>query len=153
MACRNDRVGQLEIKALEGGQLGCTYLAVNSSNVSSWPCDAAWLSLSAASFALVLKPLVQAIVTPGTSTADREERGTAGRMGWDRKKVERAATRSKDVDDIRKVGGGGVLRSWEELLRFELRFWEISCERYLERGHDWLDGWVLVSGEFFQLGI
>jgi hypothetical protein len=58
----------------------------------------------------VLKPPGAATVTPGTSTAGREERGTAWRMGWDRKKVERAATRKRVVDDIRKVerGGGSV---------------------------------------------
>jgi hypothetical protein len=91
-----------------GGQLGCTYLAVNSSNVSSWLDDASWPSLSAASFALVLKPLELLMVTPGTAITDREERGTAWRMEWDRKKVERAATRKSVVDDIRKVDGGRV---------------------------------------------
>jgi hypothetical protein len=64
--------------------------------------------LSAASFALVLKPLELATVTTGARTTGREERGTAWRMEWDRKKVERAATRRRDVDDIRKVGGGRV---------------------------------------------
>jgi hypothetical protein len=73
----------------------------------------------------VLKPPGAATVTPGTSTAGREERGTAWRMGWDRKKVERAATRKRVVDDIRKVErGGGVLRTWCKLLRLELRFLE-----------------------------
>jgi len=46
-----------------------------------------------------------------------------------------------------------VLRSWEELLRLELRFLEILCERCLEGRRDWLGGRVLVSGSFFQLGI
>jgi hypothetical protein len=78
---------------------------VNSSNVSSWPDEASWPSLSAASLVLVLKLFEQPTVTPGTGRADRDERGTTWRMEWDRKKVERAATRRRDVDDIRKVGG------------------------------------------------
>jgi len=107
MACRNGEVGLWQMRERWGRvNWTCTYLAVNSSNVSSWPCDASWPSLSAASFALVLKPLELATVTLGARTTDREERGTVWRMGWDRKRVERAATRRRDVDDIRKVGRG-----------------------------------------------
>jgi hypothetical protein len=89
-------------------QLISTYRAVNSSNVSSWPDEASWPPLSAASLVLVLKLFEQPTVTPGTGRADRDERGTTWRMEWDRKKVERAATRRRDVDDIRKVGGGRI---------------------------------------------
>ncbi len=42
-------------------------------------------------------------ITPGTMKLVREVRGTAVRIPLDRKKVERAATRRIDVDDIRKV--------------------------------------------------
>lgn len=45
-----------------------------------------------------------------------------------------------------------MLRSWEELLRLELRFLEILCERCLGGRRDWLGGRVLVSGSFFNSG-
>jgi hypothetical protein len=106
MAARKGQGGPAADGAAPRAQLGRTYLAVNSSNVSSWPCDASGPSLSAASFALVLRALEPATVTPGTGTAGREQRGAAWWMEWDRKKVERAATRRRDADDIRKVGRG-----------------------------------------------
>ncbi len=96
------------IQGMARGQLGHTYLAVNSSNVSSCPCDASWPSLSAASFALVLKLLALLAAPLGTlATTDREQRGAAWRIECDRKVV-RAATRRMEVGDIGNVGGGCV---------------------------------------------
>jgi hypothetical protein len=45
-----------------------------------------------------------------------------------------------------------VLRSWGELLRLELRFLEILCERCSGGGRDWLGGRVLVSESFLCSG-
>jgi hypothetical protein len=92
--------------------LSIAYLAVNSSKLSSWLWEASWPSLSAASFALVLK--LEPARALGNLEAGRER---TGRAVVDRKKVERAARRRIDVDDIRKVEDGMLLRlawSWGE---------------------------------------
>lgn len=96
----------------------------------------------------MLKLLGLLAVTPGTSTAGREHRGTAWRMEWDRKKVERAATRRSVVDDIRKVGGGRVA----VLVRAVEVGIEVFGEKCLGVVRDWLGGRVLVSGYFFSSG-
>jgi hypothetical protein len=64
-------------------------------------------------------------------TADREQRGTAWRTAVDRKKVERAATRRSEVDDIRKVGGRRGVAGIGSYGRLELRFLALSGEVFM----------------------
>ena len=131
--------------------MGSTYLAVNSSNVSSWLTEASSPSLSIASLELVLKLLVVLTVKAGTGTADREQRGTAWRMEWDRKKVDRAATRKSVVDDIGKVEGGRVaVLVWA--IEVGIEVFGDSCERCSGVVFDWLGKIVLVSEMLFSSG-
>ena len=82
----------------------------------------------------MLKAFEPPAVGPGTRTADREEQGTTWRMEWGRKKVERAATRRRDVDDIRKVGRGTVLRSWGRAMVVGIEVFEMLMREVFGRG-------------------
>jgi hypothetical protein len=73
-------------------------------------------------------------------------------MEWDRKKVERAATRKSVVDDIRKVEGGRVA-VLVRAIDVGIEVFGDSCESCSGEGRDWLGGRMLVSGIFFRLGI
>jgi hypothetical protein len=85
---------------------GPTYLAVNSSKLSSW-CEPSSPSLSERRLLLVLKLLTEpeVAIRAGTAYSALELRGVRLRRPLARKKVDgcaRAAIRSIEVDDIRK---------------------------------------------------